>query len=263
MIQIERLVARTRNRMVAFKLGYFLAILEIQRRYNRSIIGPFWITISSIIVIFGLTLVYGTLFGNALIDYLFYLCPGFIFWTMLTGTVVEATESYLGEAGIIRQYNLNLKYVAYKVAFTNLFILFHNLIILFGLFIFLDHNFKFENFLLACLGLILGWLNILWVSGIVGLSSLRFRDLKNVYNSIMTLAFFATPIIWKAEDLRGNRSYLIEYNPIYYFLEMFRGPITGNVIYESYFYMAILAVIGLSLFKVAYQAYEKQIVVWL
>ena len=245
------------------KLSAFLAKIEIELRYNRSVIGPFWITISTTVVLMGLTLVYGTLFGDELVSYLFYLAPGLIFWTMLTNTVTDATDGFIGEAGIMRQYALNVRYVPFKTSITNFIIMIHNLIILVVLFAITDLTIDLEAALLSFAALILGFANLIWLSGLVAILSLRFRDLKNLFNSVMTLMFFATPIIWRAEDLEGKRSYLIDFNPVFYFIEMFRGPITGNVNYNSYLYMLILALFGLSLFVFIYRRYEKNIITWL
>lgn len=244
------------------QLAAFLSITEIKLRYNRSIIGPFWITISTTVVLLGLTVVYGTLFGDELVDYLFYLAPGLIFWTMLTNTVTDATDAFIGEAGIMRQYSVDSRYVPFKNAITNYFIMLHNLIILALLYAFTNHTLNFESVIFSIVALLLGFANLVWLSGLVAILSLRFRDLKNLINSIMTLMFFATPIIWRAEDLAGKRSYIVDFNPIFYFIEMFRGPIIGTINYESYFYMAVLFFIGHFLFIITYRRFEKNIITW-
>ena len=246
-----------------FKLTAFLAATEIELRYNRSVIGPFWITISTTVMLLGLTVVYGTLFGNELENYLFYLAPGLIFWTMLTNTVTDATDAFIGEAGIMRQYALDLRYVPYKTAIVNFIVMFHNLIILVVLFTFTDHALTFKTSMLSIAAFILAFANLTWLSGLVAILSVRFRDLKNLFNSIMTLMFFATPIIWRAEDLEGKRSYIVDFNPVFYFVEMFRGPITGYPNYNSYFYMAILALFGQTIFVLVYRRFEKNIITWL
>ena len=245
------------------KLTVFLAAIEVELRYNRSLLGPFWITLSTTVMLFGLTVVYGTLFGTELENYLFYLTPGLIFWTMLANTVTDSTDAFISEAGVMRQYALNLRYVPYKTAIINFIIMLHNLIILAVMFTLTDHALTIEIFGFSILAFVLGFANLTWLSGLIAILSVRFRDLKNLFTSIMTLMFFATPIIWRAEDLEGKRSYIVDFNPVFYFVEMFRSPITGNLNIQAYYYMAILAVLGQCVFVLVYRRFEKNIITWL
>ena len=66
-----------------------------------------------------------------------------------------------------------------------------------------------------------------WVSFIVAIISLRFRDFPPIIQSIMRLAFFATPIIWIERDLGDFGGLLLLINPFLWFLKIVRDPLIG------------------------------------
>ena len=53
---------------------------DIRRRYRRSVLGPFWLTLSMGVLVVTLGFLYGALFGIAIDDYLPYLTLGFLAW---------------------------------------------------------------------------------------------------------------------------------------------------------------------------------------
>ncbi|VUC88029.1 ABC transporter permease [Salmonella sp. NCTC 11881] len=56
----------------------------------------------------------------------------------------------------------------------------------------------------------------------------RYRDMGPVVQSVVTLCFFITPIIWTSEQLPKGRKEFVDYNIFYYFMEMLRKTINGN-----------------------------------
>ena len=47
--------------------------------------------------------------------------------------------------------------------------------------------------------------------------------------AMLQLLFLLTPIIWMPSSLRGKAtSALVDYNPLYYLIEVVRGPLLGS-----------------------------------
>ena len=57
----------------------------------------------------------------------------------------------------------------------------------------------------------------------------RFRDIPQIVASVMQIAFFMTPIIWKPELLGHTAARLLPLNPFFAFLEIVRAPLLGTV----------------------------------
>jgi ABC-type polysaccharide/polyol phosphate export permease len=76
-----------------------------------------------------------------------------------------------------------------------------------------------------------------------------------ILRNLLQLAFFVTPIFWDAANIRGDRKFIVEYNVLYYYIEIVRGPLLGRVPPLShYITVMVTTVIG---FAIAYVVYRK------
>jgi len=57
-----------------------------------------------------------------------------------------------------------------------------------------------------------------------------YTDVINMYEIILTLWMYLTPIIYPIEILPSGVRAVVELNPMYYFLELFRAPIYAGVV---------------------------------
>ena len=77
-------------------------------------------------------------------------------------------------------------------------------------------------------GLLVYILNALWIAMVVSLLSARFRDLPQIIGALLQIAFYVTPIIFRPDAL--NRfSFIVEWNPLAYLIDVVRGPLIGRV----------------------------------
>ena len=88
-------------------------------RYRRSMIGPFWLTISMGIMVFSLGLIYGDLFGMAVDRYLPFLTIGFLVWGLISAALNEGCQTFIESEGIIRQIDLPLSMFPLRVLWRN------------------------------------------------------------------------------------------------------------------------------------------------
>ena len=73
-----------RAALAMWKLVATLGWLDIKLRYRGSILGPFWVTMSTGVMVGALGLVYSTLFQQDMHDYLPYLALSLVLWTALS-----------------------------------------------------------------------------------------------------------------------------------------------------------------------------------
>jgi lipopolysaccharide transport system permease protein len=77
---------------------------------------------------------------------------------------------------------------------------------------------------LALPGLVLMAVNAFAVALFLGMLCARFRDIAPIVGSVMQLAFFVSPVIWKPELLAEKQVWL-PLNPFYTVMETVRGPL--------------------------------------
>jgi ABC-2 type transport system permease protein/lipopolysaccharide transport system permease protein len=199
---------------------------DIRQRYRRSVIGPFWLTLSMGVMIGGLAYLYAGLFRQDIQTYLPYVATGMIVFSLISSLASEGASIFIGSSSLILQLRAPLSIYIYQMLWRNILIFCHNISIYALIVLFIKVDFGW-NFFLAFIGLFLLTLNGLWTGIILGGLSARFRDVPPIVASVMQVAFFLTPVFWTAASLSG-RAFFIHFNPFYYFVEIVRMPLLGK-----------------------------------
>jgi len=202
-----------------FRLGW----QDIRNRYRRSILGPFWITLSAGAMAAGLGLLYAVLLNQPIHDYLPYMAAGIISWNFIAGIINELATTYPMSESLIKQIRAPLSSHICRTLFRNLMLFAHNLVILIPVYVCLRLQLSWNIlwFIPGTLALlILAFLTALWLSPI----SVRFRDLPPLIQNIVQLGFFLTPVTFHINHLKGA-SWIARYNPLYYCLDLIRAPL--------------------------------------
>ena len=210
----------------SWRLAWALARLDLRNRYRGSVIGPFWVTLSTAIMVVGLGLLYSTLLKQDLTVFLPHLAVSLIVWNTIANLVPEATNCLVSAEGVIRQLPLPLTTHALRCVFRNIFSAAHNLPLIIVVFLTIGRVPGVEGFL-AIPGLLLLGLNAFAACIFLGMICARFRDIGQIVTNIMQLAFFMTPVIWRVE-LLGENAWRLYFNPFYPLLETIRGPLVDG-----------------------------------
>jgi homopolymeric O-antigen transport system permease protein len=234
---------------------------DIRQRYRRSIVGPFWLTLSMGIMVGGLAYLYGGLFGQNTEGYLPYVATGMIVFSLISSVATEGSGVFISSASLILQLRAPLSIYIYQMLWRNLLIFAHNISIYIVVLVFAKIDIGW-NILWSFVGLFLVLLNGVWIGLTLGGLSARFRDVPPIVSSIMQVAFFLTPIFWTPGAL-PNRELFVQLNPFYYLVEVVRMPLLGKTPALSIW----LAVIGMNcvgaLIAIAFYArYRARIAYW-
>lgn len=247
---------------LAWRLWSSLGWQDIKKRYRRSKIGPFWVTISMGVMIAGMGVLYADLFHTDVHSYLPYLTVGMIVWGLIGPLVNENCNAFIDGEGIIKQVRLPLSLHVYRVVWRNLIIFAHNFVI-FVLVAVLFRIWPGWAGLLVIPGLLMICINGVWVGLLWGIISARFRDVPQIVGSMMQIVFFMTPIMWYPSAVAG-REWFLKINPFYYFMELVREPLLGS---DSNIHLwrsaALITVCGWSLAFLMYRVYRRRIAYWL
>lgn len=234
---------------------------DIRQRYRRSLLGPFWLTISMGVLVGTLGFLYGSLFGIDVEQYLPFIALGFLAWGLISGTISEGCTAFIHSAHYIQQIKLPFSTFVYWVVWRNLIIFAHNFVIylvvavIFGIW-------PGAAALLVLPGLALVIANATWVGLLFGMVCARFRDVPQIVTSLLQVAFFVTPIIWMPEQL-GDRIAFAQANPFFHFVELVRAPLLGHVPALST-WMVVLATTagGWSLTLLLFRRFRNRISYW-
>jgi len=229
-----------------WELWLAMAWQDIKQRYRGSMLGPFWVTISMGIMVGVLGAIYGKLFGADRQEYLPFLALGFLIWQWLSSTATESTMLFVVATRYIKQTRLPITLFVFRLMARNLIVLVHNLpvYVIVALVVGLRPGWIA---LLAIPGMVLCMVCMFWLSMLFGMLSARFRDFPQIINSLIQVVFYVTPIIWPPEKLGQKRFVFVDFNPVYYFIEIVRAPLMGHAPPEGYWKVTGLITLAITL----------------
>ncbi|MBU3574765.1 ABC transporter permease [Polynucleobacter sp. UK-Mo-2m-Kol15] len=246
----------------AFRIWGTLGWHDIKQRYRRSVLGPFWFTLSTAIMVGVLGALYSSILNQEIANYLPFLAAGLVVWQFISSSILEGCTVFIASSALIKQIDLPLSVHVCRVVWRNFIILLHSLpIVVLALIIFGDMP-SYEILLLP-FGLILLLFNALWITVVLGILCTRYRDVLPIVSNFLQIAFFFTPIMWSPEILK-DRGWIAEYNPLYHLIEIVRAPILGKQIpMESWYWSIGLVLAGLALGQYLMSQYRNRVAYWL
>jgi lipopolysaccharide transport system permease protein len=232
-------------------LAWALGWLDIRLRYRGSILGPFWLTLSTAIMVGALGFLYSALFHTDIHDYLPFLALSQVLWSFLSTLVGDACTCFTLAENMIRATRMPMSVHALRTVVRNVLVLAHNVVVI----VVVDIIFSVWpgwHGVMAVPGLLVWLVDALAICLLLGSFCARFRDIGPIVNSIMQIAFFLTPVLWQPAQL-GRHAALLPFNPFFVLLEIVRAPLLGQTLSKTVWvaaisYSALLCVMAWGLF---------------
>src|SRR5262245_16656866 len=234
---------------------------EVRQRYRRSILGPFWLTISTGAMIAAMGPLYGRLLNQDVTSYFPYLAISLVLWQLLAGLTQDACQVFIASEGYIRNLRLPLTVYVIRVIWRNLIIFAHNFVIAVIVYVTVAPPAGWHLFELP-IGITLIAFNAVWLGLLLGMVCARFRDIPQIVSSLVQVAFFLTPVLWKA-DMLGRNAWAAEYNPYFHFLEVVRQPLLGaSAGAQSWIVVASVSLAGFMGTLVFFARFRARVAYW-
>jgi len=245
------------------QLWLMLGWQDIKQRYRRSVLGPFWLTISTAVMVAGLGVLYAAIFAQPVAVYIPYLAIGLVIWTFISGAVADGCNAFIASDGIIKQIRVPFLSHGLRAVWRHLIILGHNAVIVIVVIVLFEENHDLGAFALVLPALALLVLNAAWMTLVLGTLCARFRDVPLIVANMMQLMFFITPIIWQPNLLPTRHAFVL-WNPFHHFIEIVRAPLLGDVpAITSWIVVAVITVAGWMCCFLFFRRYRRRIAYWL
>jgi ABC-type polysaccharide/polyol phosphate export permease len=236
---------------------------EIKRRYRRTVIGPFWATLSLGIFIAVLGVVWARLWQQDPKVYLPFLTAGMLVWSLIQTIVNEGCMVFIGGESFIKQMAFPYSMLCWSVIWRNFIVFGHNLLIFVAVALYGAVPVTSAT-LLAVPGLVLLALNGVWVTTLLGMACARFRDVYQVVTSLLQISMFVTPIFFTREQLGARVAGLVDWNLLYHYVDIVRSPMLGQFPATWSWVMVGAATIGgWSVTLWLYSRFRRRVPYWL
>lgn len=243
------------------RIWIYQAYHSITARYKRSIFGPLWMTASIIVTALSLSIVFGGIFGQPMREFLPYITAGLLLWGPISMPMNEAPEIFVQSSHIIRSHPFPFTFYVLEMVCRNFFLFLHNAAAFFVVALFAG-GLAAPNWTIVP-AVILVYLTICFYSSLSAMIAARYRDVRFIFPYVAQLLFFVTPVFWHADQIKGPRRLLAEYNPLFHLLEIVRKPLFGSVGRPiDWIDSSALLLLGVILWLLFFPANRRRIAFW-
>jgi len=251
----------------SFSLWLYLGFFDVKSKYRRSILGPWWLTLSTLTVILMLGFLWSKIFNQPIHEFLPYFGTGYIFWLWMSSQVLEASNGFGSFSNLIRQQKISYFGLILRLTIKNFLILCHNSIIILFLILFLlsysDVEIIYFKYFLFFIGLGIVQISLFFFCYIVATICTRYADFGQIVGVIVQLVFFFTPIIWQVESIKSSMM-IIDLNPIYHLITIIRDPLLGKTPFLNSYYISISMMFIFGFLAMIFSGkYNKRISFWI
>jgi lipopolysaccharide transport system permease protein len=208
------------------RLVFVLAWGDLQARYRRSALGPWWLTLGTGLGTAGLGLVWSELFQLDRATFVPSLTAGLVMWQLLSGCITEGTTTFWRQASLIRNLRIPLALYPIQMVVKHAINFLHVVPVYAVVAVVFDVPVTSAT-LLTVPCLVLVFANLLWITMLLSMLGARFRDLEYLLAAAMPILMFLSPVFYRPSYLPITGP-LIWLNPFSHFIELVRYPLLGS-----------------------------------
>jgi len=247
--------------LAGWRIWWRLAMLVSREQHKRSVLGPLWNTVGTIVMVLLFGVLYATLLGYETRTHLPYVSCGLVVWILYSEIIIRSCTVFTVSAAFVQQLSLPKSTYVFRVVASELINFFYSFLIIL-LPIQIWSGIYFAGIPLAIVGLILILVNAVGLGFILSVISLRFRDVAPMVSHLMRPLLFLTPIIWTSDKF-PDRAFFIDANPFYHVVEIFRQPMLGeSAQFESYLAVIFITLVIWILAILLLARYRARIPYW-
>jgi ABC-type polysaccharide/polyol phosphate export permease len=206
---------------------------------------------------------YSFLFRIPIGEYLPYLTLGLLLWGFISNLVSEGCTVFTYNEIFLKQLSPPKSSFVMRLIWRNLLMLAHHMVLYIPIVLYFGVPLKWTA-LWAIVGMALICVTGYWVALFLGMICARFRDIPPLVNSLLQVALFVSPIMWKKEGMGKAVETLAALNPLYYYLELVRAPLLGQPInYQVWLVASFFTAAGFLFTMACFAQYRARITYWL
>src|SRR4029077_17020252 len=195
-----------------------LVVRDLKARYRGSVLGFFWSFINPLLLLLIYTFVFTVVLpgthSKEIEPYALFMFCGILPWTWFSSSLLESSNSLIAGGNLITKLLFPSEILPLVSVLANMAHFFLGLPILIA-FLFYYRRwpdgldlFWFPLTVLVQLIFTIGLALILWAL------TVHFRDIRDILSNVLTLWFFATPIIYWIKEAPGLGKQVLDLNPM-------------------------------------------------
>ena len=209
-----------------WRIAHLEGTAVLRRRYARSTLGQFWLTLSTGASIAALGAVWTLLWNKPAPEIFPYLTVSLILWNFMAGVVNDGTQAFVGHAHTLANQGLAASTYVYAMLYRAVLVLAHDAVIIIVVLAIFRPPLGLDLWRIVpgfAVVLIAGFC----VSYLLAMLCARYRDVILFTSTMMQLMFYVTPVLWRHDFLPLQYARIIHFNPFAAYLAILRDPLLG------------------------------------
>lgn len=194
---------------------------EVRGKYKNSILGIMWSFLNPLLQLAVYSVIFGALLAGGDNTYPIYVCVALIPWTYFTSAITQASFTIIGNGNIIKKVYFPREILPISVVTSGAINFIISTIIIIAFLIFSGMGLT-KYIILYPFILLIQYILTLGISFILSAVTVYVRDLEHIIGIVLMAAFYATPIVYKLEQLPQNLQVWMKLNPMTTIINAYR-----------------------------------------
>jgi ABC-type polysaccharide/polyol phosphate export permease len=253
---------RSLQKLVRYRgLIQTLVVRDLKARYRGSVLGFFWSFVNPLLLL----LIYNFVFTKVLVGvhskdmepYALFMFCGILPWTWFSSSLLESSNTLIAGGNLIKKVLFPAEVLPIVTVLANMVHFFLGLPILGAFLIYYQRPVDPVELLwfpvIVLVQLVLSTGLALWLSAM----TVHFRDLKDLLGNVLTLWFFATPIIYPMLEAPENMRWWLNLNPITHLMISYQEVLFFPGPHGHWMWLLTLGAASLVVFLVGYFVFDR------
>ena len=201
---------------------------EVRGRYKNSILGVMWTFLNPLLQIVVYALIFPYILKQQQPYYLIFVCVGLIPWSFFTTTIIQSTNTIIGNANIVKKVYFPREILPLSVVLSGAINFLIATIIILAFCIGGGKGITWHIAIFPII-LLLQMVLQLAISFVLAAITVYVRDVEHFVQIILMLMFYATPIVYSASTLDSTSTTgmlirkAVQLNPMTTIIEGYRS----------------------------------------
>ena len=239
-----------------------LVTRELKARYRGSVLGFFWSFINPLLLLLVYSFVFVVVLPGThppeIEPYALFMFCGILPWTWFSSSLTEAANSLMAGGNLIKKVLFPAEILPIVAVLANMMHFFFGLPILVAFLIYFRPTLTLTEMLWFPAVVAVQLLFTLGLSLLLAALTVHFRDIKDILSNLLTLWFFATPIIYPMHLAPGSISKaVLNANPFSHFAVSYQEILFYEGPFGHWKWLMALAAGSLLLFLFGYFLFDR------
>jgi len=195
-----------------------LVVRDLKARYRGSVLGFFWSFFNPLLLLsvysFVFTVVMPGLHAKEIEPFALFMFCGILPWTWFSSSLIESAGSLIAGGNLIKKVLFPAEVLPIVTVLANMMHFFFGLPILVLFLVYYRHPPDALDLVWFPVTVLVQLVFTVGLALFLSAMTVHFRDLRDILSNLLTLWFFATPIIYSIQSAPGLSKRVLDSNPM-------------------------------------------------